>query len=206
MHDWESRDDELGLLGLGVGRRASGVGRRASGVGRRASGGVGRRRASSGVVGRRRASGVGRRASGVGRRASGVGRRASGVGRRASSCVVFRASHVSRVVRRVRRRRRRAKSSSCVVVLRRASYVDSIKRYGQFSLIWVHLTSEYSSPKIIRKFLVLGSPKFRSPNFRKICFIIFLNFQKFYTPKISRKFMLVAYIINFFLGASDIYV
>ena len=70
----------------------------------------------------------------------------------------------------------------------------------------IHYTSECSSLKILRKFLVLGSPKFRSLNFRKICFIIFRNFQKIYTAKIFRKFTLVAYIESFILGASDIYV
>ena len=66
--------------------------------------------------------------------------------------------------------------------------------------------SGYCSPKILREFLVLDSPKFRSLNFWKICFIIFLNFQKNYIPKIFRKFTLATYIISFILGASDIYV
>ena len=167
----------------------------------------------------------GRRASGVGRRrrvsssSSGVVvvvvRRASGVARlaRRASCM---ASSSSREVVVVCRRRDASASSSSssassrivVVVLRRASYVDSL--YGQFSLMRygksyaVRYTSECSSLKNLRKFL--GSPKLRSLNFRKICFIIFLNFKKTYTPKIIRKFTLAAYIVNFISGASDIYV
>ena len=91
---------------------------------------------SSGVVERRRrGSCVLRRASAVGRLSSSIFRRASFVGRRASSsCFGRRTSRASCVVCGV---------VGVVVYCRRcnASYVDSIKRYGQLSLIRYSYTS-----------------------------------------------------------------